>query len=191
MYHYLALISWLGYHLVVQPFSFAFFIYKYKRQFSRILEKYCFILKMIGCLLCFFIARNNGSLLSPVSQKFLLSFSIFNVFTMIPKNELRVSAIFALSVKTLPRWTNVILLFLDPFFSVKSEDTVFQNNLLSVILLRFKFSKYCPFFLLQQFYAMVALLSICKPIFFGFEFQKFITKLRPNHDCLIKFLKFF
>ena len=30
----------------------------------------------------------------------------------------------------------------------------------------------------------MALLSICKPIFFSFEFQKLITKLRPNHDCL-------
>ena len=30
----------------------------------------------------------------------------------------------------------------------------------------------------------MALLSICKPIFFSFEFQRLITKLRPNHDCL-------
>ena len=135
----------------------------------------------------YFIARNNGSVSFPVSQKMLSSFSMFNVFTMLPKNELKVPAIFASSVKTLPPSAGVILLFLDPFFSVKSADTVYQNNLLSVILQRFKFSKYCRFFCCNNFYTIVALLSICKPIFFSFEFQKLITKLRPNHDCLIKF----
>ena len=100
------------------------FIYRYKRTFIRFL-KYCFILKMLGCLLYFFIARNNGSVSSPFSQKMFSSFSMFNVFTMLSKNELKVSAIFASSVKTLPPSTSVILLFLDPFFSVKSGDTVF------------------------------------------------------------------
>ena len=72
-----------------------------------------------------------------------LIFSMFNVFTILPKNELKVSAIFASSVKTLPPSIMcVILLFLEPFFSTKSRDTVFQNNVLSVMLLRFKFSKY-------------------------------------------------
>ena len=99
----------------------------------------------------FFIAHNNGSVSFPVSQKMLSSFSMFNVFTMLPKNELKVSAIFVSSVKTLPPSTSVILLLLDPFFSVKSGDTVFQNNLLSVILLRFKFSKYCRFFCCNNF----------------------------------------
>ena len=76
---------------------------------------------------------------------------MFNVFTMLPKNELKVPAIFASSVKTLPPSAGVILLFLDPFFSVKSGDTVYQNNLLSVILQRFKFSKYCRFFCCNNF----------------------------------------
>ena len=58
---------------------------------------------------------------------------MFNVFTMLPKSELKVSAIFASSVKSWPLSTSVILLFLDPFFSVKSGDTVFQNNLLSAL----------------------------------------------------------
>ena len=62
---------------------------------------------------------------------------------MLPKGELKDLAIFALSVETLPPSTILNLLFLDPFFSVKSGDAVFQNNLLSVILLRFK---YCCFF---------------------------------------------
>ena len=74
---------------------------------------------------------------------------------MLPKNELKVSTIFALSVKILPPSASVILLFLDPFSLVKSGDTVFQNNLLSVILLRFKFSKYCPFL------AVIALHNSC------------------------------
>ena len=65
---------------------------------------------------------------------------------MSPKNELKVSAIFASSVKALPPSTSVALLSLDPFFSVKSEDTVFQNNLLSVILLRFTFQYIVAFF---------------------------------------------
>ena len=64
----------------------------------------------------FFIARKNGSVSSPVSQKTLSSFSMFNVFTMLPKNELKVSAIFTSSAKTLPPSTNVILLFVYPFF---------------------------------------------------------------------------
>ena len=76
----------------------------------------------------------------------LSSFSMFNVFTMSPKNELKVSAIFASSAKTLPPSTSAVLLFLDPFFSVKSEDTVFQNNLLSVLLLRFTFQGIVAFF---------------------------------------------
>ena len=84
--------------------------------------KHCFILKMLGCLQYFFIAHNNGSVSSPVSQKMLSSFSLFNVFTMFPKNELKVSAIFVSSVKTLLSSTSVIFLFLDPFFSVKSGD---------------------------------------------------------------------
>ena len=58
---------------------------------------------------------------------------MFTVFTTLPKNELKVSAIFASSVETLPPSTSVILLFLDPIFSVKSGDTVFQNNLLSAL----------------------------------------------------------
>ena len=84
--------------------------------------KYCFILKTLGCLLYFFIAHYNGSVSSPVSQKMLSSFSMFNVFTMLPKSELKVSAIFASSVKSWPPSTSVILLFFDPFFSVKSGD---------------------------------------------------------------------
>ena len=108
--------------------------------------KYCFILEILGCLLNFFIVRTSESGPSPVSQKMLSSILVFNVFTMLPKNDLKVSAVFASSVKTLPPSTNVILLFLDPFFPAKSADTVSQNNLLSVILLRFKFSKYFFFF---------------------------------------------
>ena len=76
--------------------------------------------------------------MSRITKDALIFFNV-NVFTMLPKNELNVSAIFASSVKILPP-SSVILLFLDPFFSVKSGDTVFQNNLLSVILLRFTFS---------------------------------------------------
>ena len=41
---------------------------------------------------------------------------------MLPKNELKVSAIFASSVKTLPPSTSVIYLVLDPIFSVKSGE---------------------------------------------------------------------
>ena len=93
----------------------------------------------------FFITCNNRSVSSRASQKMLSFFSMFNVFTMLPKNELQVSAIFALSVKTLPSSISVILLFLDPYFFVESGDTVLQSNLLSVTLLRFKFSKYCRF----------------------------------------------
>ena len=70
----------------------------------------------------FFTAHNNGSVSFPVSQKMLSSFSMFNVFTMLPKSELKVSAIFASSVKSWPPSTSVILLFFDPFFSVKSGD---------------------------------------------------------------------
>ena len=99
----------------------------------------------------FFIGRNNGSVSSPVSQRMLASFSVFNVFTMLPKNKLKVSAIFASSVKTLPPSTSAILLFLDPFFSVKGENIVFQGNLLSVILLRFKFLKFRRFFCFNIF----------------------------------------
>ena len=106
---------------------------------------------MLGCLVYFFIARNNRSVSSPVPQKILSSFSIFNVFTMLPKYELKVSAIFASYVKTLPPSASVILVFLDPFFSVKSGDTVFENNLLSVILLSFKFSKYRRYFCCNNF----------------------------------------
>ena len=80
-----------------------------------------------------------------------LIFSMFNVFTILPKNELKVSAIFASSVKTLPPSTSVILLLLDLFFSVNSGDTVFQNNLLSVILQRFKFPLFCRFFCFNNF----------------------------------------
>ena len=60
----------------------------------------------------------------------LSSFSMFNVFTMLPKNELKVSVIFASSVKTLPSSTSVVLLLISLVFSVKSGDTVFQNNLM-------------------------------------------------------------
>ena len=109
--------------------------------------KYCFILKML-MLAIFFVARNNGSVSSPVSQKMLSSFSMFNVLL---KNELKLQAIFASCVKTLPPLAGVILLFLDQFFSVKSGDTVYQNNLLSVILQRFKFSKCCRFFCCNNF----------------------------------------
>ena len=80
---------------------------------------------------------------------------MFNVFAMLRKNELRVSAIFASSVKTLPPSTSVILLFLDPFFSVKSGDTAFQYNLLSVILLRLSFQSIVAFF------AVITLHSSC------------------------------
>ena len=55
---------------------------------------------------------------------------MFNVFTMLPKNELKVSVIFASSVKTLPSSTSVVLLLISLVFSVKSGDTVFQNNLM-------------------------------------------------------------
>ena len=79
----------------------------------------------------FFIARNNGSVSSHVSQKTPSSFSMFNVFTMLPKDELKVYATLTSSVKTLPPSTNVILLLIDPFFSVKRGDTVFQNNIIS------------------------------------------------------------
>ena len=61
----------------------------------------------------FFTVRNDGSVLSSVSQKMLLSFSVINVFTMLSKNKLKVSAIFASYIKTLPPSTSVILLFLD------------------------------------------------------------------------------
>ena len=84
---------------------------------------------------------------------------------MLPKKKLKVSAIFASSAKTLPSSTSIIYLFLDPFFAMKSGDTIFQNNL----------------------YTIVALLSIFNPIFFSFEFENFITNLRPIHDCFIKF----
>ena len=97
------------------------FIYRYKRKFSRIFEIlfYTYNARMFAI---FFIARNNGSVSSPLSQQMLSSFSLFNVFIMLPKNELKVSAIFALSVETFPPSSSVILLFLDPFFSVKSGD---------------------------------------------------------------------
>ena len=96
----------------------------------------------------YFIARNNGSVSFPVSQKMLSSFSMFNVFTMLPKNKLKVSPVFASSVKTLLPSAS-LLLFLDPFFSVKSGDT--GDDLLSVMLIRFKFSKYCRFFCYYNF----------------------------------------
>ena len=56
---------------------------------------------------------------------------MFNVFTMLPKDELKVYATLTSSVKTLPPSTSVILLLIDPFFSVKRGDTVFQNNIIS------------------------------------------------------------
>ena len=55
---------------------------------------------------------------------------MFNVFTMLPNNELKVSVIFASSVKTLPFSKSVVLLLIGLVFSVKYGDTVFQNNLM-------------------------------------------------------------
>ena len=90
------------------------------KEHSFGLLKYCFILKMLGCLLYFLIACNNGSVSSPFSQKMFSSFSMFNVFGMLLKNELKVSAIFTSSIKTLSPSASVILLFLDrSFFSEK------------------------------------------------------------------------
>ena len=108
--HYLALISWLGYHLVVQSFLVSKFLIPFAITFlSSITEensvgylKYYFILKMLVILIYFRITCNNGSVSSLMSQQILLSFSIFNVFAMLQTNRLIFTAIFALSVKTLP-----------------------------------------------------------------------------------------
>ena len=48
---------------------------------------------------------------------------------------------------------------LRPIFSVNSGDTVFPNNLLPVILLRFKLSKYCRFFCCNNFTQYASLFS--------------------------------
>ena len=74
---------------------------------------------MLEWLLYFFILCNNALGSSYISQKMPSSFSIFNVFTMLPKIDLKVSAIFASSVKTLPPSASVMLLFLDPLFGEK------------------------------------------------------------------------
>ena len=75
---------------------------------------------MLGCLLYLFTVRNNRTSLIFRITKDALIFSIVNVFTMLPKNELKVSAIFASYVVTLPPSESVILFISDPFFSLKN-----------------------------------------------------------------------
>ena len=74
-----------------------------------------------------------------------------------------------------------------PIFFCESGNTVFQKNLLSLILLWFKFSKYCRFF------SIIVLLNRCtaehmQVYFFSFQFRKQFSKVfKSDIDCLIKF----
>ena len=62
---------------------------------------------------------------------------------------------------------------------------VFQNSLLSVILLRFKSLKCCRFFCRNNSTHSCGAEHI-QACFLQFEVQKYITKLRSSHDCLVK-----
>ena len=131
--------------------------------------KYRFILKMLGCLLYFLLHATTNQFHLPYhkrcsylcqflmcSQCYKKRFERFSYFCIICQNFATFSKCYFV---------------LRPIFSVKSGDNVFQNNLISVILLRFKFSKYCHFLsfknLLQSLdLNMIACLSSLSVTFF-------------------------
>ena len=101
--------------------------------------KYYFTLKMLGCLLYLFIACNNALVLSPISQKMLSYFSIFDV--------LKSFSYFSTICQNFATFFNkCCFVVVRLIFLLNSGGTVFQNNSLSAILLSVKFLKYCHFF---------------------------------------------
>ena len=86
----------------------------------------------------FSIAIFTESVSLPVSHRILFSVSIFNVLTKYLEKLLKVFALFS-SFVTFFFKTSDIRPFGDMFFSKNKRHRVFQNSLLSVILLMFKF----------------------------------------------------
>ena len=81
-----------------------------------------------------------------------LMFSMFNVFTILPKKRVESFSYFCIICQNFATFNNVCyFVVLRAIFSTKSRDTVFQNNVLSVMLVRFKFSKYWNFFCCNNF----------------------------------------
>ena len=112
--------------------------------------KCCFILKMLGYMLYFYLARNNRSVSSPVSQKMLSSFSMF-MRSQCYQKRFESFSCFCIICQNCATFNKYYFVVLRPIFLVKSGDIVFQKNLLSVILLRFKFPKCYHFFCWNNF----------------------------------------
>ena len=109
------------------------------------------------------------------------AFFNLRVFVKSVKYLFKVCDIFLLSLIILlfsRRMTVLAVLFLLEHRGL----TVFQNFLVSVILLEFKLLKYCCFVFFRAFVHLFLLLSIVLKIYAIARFIEFITQFRPYHS---------
>ena len=73
------------------------------------------------------------SFISRITRDALIFFNVYCVLNVTVK-QFESFSYFCITCQNVATLTSIILLLLDPFRSVESGDTVFQNNLLLVIL---------------------------------------------------------